>query len=460
MRAIDFLSDSPRSFIFNQKQNKNSFGGILSLIFLIIVLIISILYLVNYFINDKYVVEYGFFQDILDKNKTNELVNSEKYNPEIGIGFKVEDENQKYIDDDRILLLDENNQSLPIGFKTRVSKLNYTLLHKCEDKNCSNFKEKFLKLNLIFTGFKLDHQGETPLYLQTNIAYYLSTSFYFNNPSLKAYYWKIIKYNESLGFLDLFNKIFGIESNNEYIGGSFKDIETVSLVDAFGDEVLKPVEFNNSFYRILGVGMVMIDFNSYDQYKRKKVSFFDIVANICSLSLTIFNGFVFVFYNFYSKKYDNYEIIENIFSKNKINIDKNENINKDLKKENIIDGDASNSEDILANSNADEIDEGLIEKKEEKLILKGEEEKRTLPKIKFIDFIINSLPFNKSCSKSKSQALISSCNELITNSYSIEHLVYNQIMLENLLKDYKWNDPSMNKIEFNQFINEIKSNVE
>ena len=117
-------------------------------------------------------------------------------------------------------------------------------------------------------------------------------------------------------------------------------------------------------------------------------------------------------------------------------------------------------EDILANSNADEIDEGLIEKKEEKLILKGEEEKRTLPKIKFIDFIINSLPFNKSCSKSKSQALISSCNELITNYYSIEHLVYNQIMLENLLKDYKWNDPSMNKIEFNQFINEIKSNVE
>ena len=131
-----------------------------------------------------------------------------------------------------------------------------------------------------------------------------------------------------------------------------------------------------------------------------------------------------------------------------------------MKKENIIDRDASNSEDILANSNADEIDEGLIEKKEEKLIMKGKEEKRTLPKFRFIDFILNSLPFNKSCSKSKSQALISSCNELITNYYSIEHLIYNQIMLENLLKDYKWNDSSLNKIEHNQFINEIKSNVE
>ena len=186
MKAIDFLSDSPKSFIFNQKQNKNSFGGILSLIFLIIVLIISVLYLVNYFINDKYLVEYGFFQDILDKNKTNELVNSEKYNPEIGVGFTVEDENQKYIVDDKILLFAK-------WFKTRVSKLNYTLFHKCEDKNCSSFKEKFIKLNLIFTGFKLDHQGETPLYLQTTIAYYLSTNFYFKNPSLKAYFY-LIKY--------------------------------------------------------------------------------------------------------------------------------------------------------------------------------------------------------------------------------------------------------------------------
>ena len=126
-----------------------------------------------------------------------------------------------------------------------------------------------------------------------------------------------------------------------------------------------------------------------------------------------------------------------------------------MKKENIIDRDTSNSEDILANSNADEIDEGLIEKKEEKLIMKGEEEKRTLPKIRFIDFILNSLPFNKSCSKSKSQALISSCNELITNYYSIEHLIYNQIMLENLLKDYKWNDMNLSKIETNKFIEQI-----
>ena len=33
------------------------------------------------------------------------------------------------------------------------------------------------------------------------------------------------------------------------------------------------------------------------------------------------------------------------------------------------------------------------------------------------------------------------------------------MMLENLLKDYKWNDPSLNNVETNKFINKITSNV-
>ena len=31
--------------------------------------------------------------------------------------------------------------------------------------------------------------------------------------------------------------------------------------------------------------------------------------------------------------------------------------------------------------------------------------------------------------------------------YSIENLVYNQFMFENLLKDYKWNNPDLNSIK-------------
>ncbi len=76
MRTIDFLSESPKSFIFNKDSNKTLFGGVLSLIFLLIVLLISILYLVDYFINDKYSVEYALYQEILTDDKRIEKENS------------------------------------------------------------------------------------------------------------------------------------------------------------------------------------------------------------------------------------------------------------------------------------------------------------------------------------------------------------------------------------------------
>ena len=106
MRTIDFFSESPKSFIFNQGSNKTLFGGILSLIFLLIVLVISILYLVDYLINDKYTVEYAFYQEILTDEKRMERENSKKYNPELEFIFNFIHENGSILINDSILLLD------------------------------------------------------------------------------------------------------------------------------------------------------------------------------------------------------------------------------------------------------------------------------------------------------------------------------------------------------------------
>lgn len=35
---------------------------------------------------------------------------------------------------------------------------------------------------------------------------------------------------------------------------------------------------------------------------------------------------------------------------------------------------------------------------------------------------------------------------------SIDSLLFNQINIENLLKDYKWNNPLLNKVQNNQMI--------
>ena len=44
MNALDFISDSPRTYIFQKRANKTNLGGILTLFYLIILLLISVTY--------------------------------------------------------------------------------------------------------------------------------------------------------------------------------------------------------------------------------------------------------------------------------------------------------------------------------------------------------------------------------------------------------------------------------
>ena len=43
--------------------------------------------------------------------------------------------------------------------------------------------------------------------------------------------------------------------------------------------------------------------------------------------------------------------------------------------------------------------------------------------------------------------------------YSVENILYNQIMLENLFKDYKWNNPELKDIYNNNSLYYIKNNL-
>ena len=63
MNKLDFLNGSPNTLIFGQKASKTRLGGVLTLIYLIIVLIISIVYIFDYAINSKYTVLYVYEQE-------------------------------------------------------------------------------------------------------------------------------------------------------------------------------------------------------------------------------------------------------------------------------------------------------------------------------------------------------------------------------------------------------------
>ena len=83
-------------------------------------------------------------------------------------------------------------------------------------------------------------------------------------------------------------------------------------------------------------------------------------------------------------------------------------------------------------------------------------EERILPKRAFFDFVFNTLYF-KRCCKIEKQQLILACNDIIQKYYSFENILYNQIIFENLLKDYIWNRPVLKKIGYNFLISKLKS---
>ena len=162
---------------------------------------------------------------------------------------------------------------------------------------------------------------------------------------------------------------------------------------------------------------------------------------------------------FYSKSFDKYKILEKILFNQKQNLIKNKNKikkldqiikieeNKDIKESLLEKGNNSKKENnkitdeySINNDKKDEI-------KNDSFDLKNKyEDKNYLPKRNIIDFICNTFYSEKFCCKCEKQKIIYACKNIVLKYYSIENVLHNQIMLENLLEDYKWNNPNLKNI--------------
>ena len=265
--------------------------------------------------------------------------------------------------------------------------------------------------------------------------------------------WKSIKYSEEKG---IFDKLIG--KSKDYFGGEFMD-PYIYMVDAedFGDFYVEDRKIPISFLYLSPDELN----NYFDIYIRNRKEITDILANMFSLSLAFYNGFIFVFCGFYSNNFDNYKIIENIFSKygkkdlkkknDKNKLDHIENEENEIDNDNMIELNNYNNnidkkEDNLLNKKNNEniiIDEK--EKEKENDVLESENE-AILPRLHFYHYFFNNI-YLKKCCASNNQDIISTCNDIISKYYSIDNILYNQLLLENLFKDYKWNDPKLNTIE-------------
>ena len=467
---LDFLNSPPQLYILNKKTNKTLLGGILFFIYFLLMLTIVIFYVFNYYLNDKYSIRYSHY--IYYKNQE-ELFNqnNDRYNNfnfsfnfhNIKTDRHVEDLNADFL----FLDFDLNVLRRNTYINSKIKNTTYFIAYFCFG-NCSSDSsddELVYSIEINYTGYKIDHQNEN-IPLETNNLNHTFTKelfFSLDKTDIFRINFEIIKYKEEKGLLGLFDN--WMNNSNEY---SCIDIESVEKTESknylsleFGEGGLKFV------IKILGT----IEFNSdkyvVEEYIRNKKSLLDILANIGSLFSTFLTIFSF-FFKFYSRKNDNYTIIKELLSSPRIS--SNSNINtlnsKTIKFENIPNKNKNylsfdkKSIDTSKSVPLKTENDNILNKKK---ITKNNEKQNQhkddiiyLHKISFIDFLLDNFKCKK-YKKKKNSLIIDTCDKIISKYSSVETILYNQLIFENLLKDYELNDPSINKISNNFLIQRLKS---
>jgi hypothetical protein len=90
MRNIDFLSEYPRIYIFEKEVNKTNFGGILFLLYIITMLIISASYILLFYLNDTYKIEYASINNQTLSQDSDELDKNPDLNPTLEFQMMVD----------------------------------------------------------------------------------------------------------------------------------------------------------------------------------------------------------------------------------------------------------------------------------------------------------------------------------------------------------------------------------
>ena len=476
MHKLDFLSGAPKTFIFEKSSNKTNLGGVFTLIYLIIVLIIFLAYIVDYEVNPKYEAQFSsehFF--VSDNNGYWEnKIKDEKFNPKLSFYFGLASET---LNKSEFFIIqnkpDAKNIEFGVTYESFANEFSFYLGYICKNTSClppqDNIQTStnFYGFALIYSGYKINHQNETSPLERKMIPIVYFTSPFEDKYTYYSGNWKNIIYKEEKGLLGTFENLLG--NNNDYYGVEYFN-SFIYTPDK--SEQIKKMEERANIKILALVDCSVFGLEHYiDNYSRTKKSIWTSFANICSLSLTIHNVFIFVFCGFYSNNFDNYKIIEKILSKsnnkninnnNKINnkkiINSNNNIMVELsddfdKKNNLIEKDNNDSNNNESNDNKINKKKDDSDKFENNNV---DNNNRYLPKLHFYDYFINNIYMKKCCSSNK-QNIISACNEIILKLYSIDHILHNIIMLENLFKDYKWNDPNLSDIENNEMIKNLNS---
>ena len=229
----------------------------------------------------------------------------------------------------------------------------------------------------------------------------------------------------------------------EYIAGYLNEIKTSPIPPKY--------RFSMSFrFKVIGRIKLYNLHVDYEQYKRKQISFLSVLADIAALFSAI-KGILVKLFKYYSKKFDNYRVINNILSKKlKNNSSPSNNGNNEQKDQfmplnndfniNYINDNLSNTNEHISINENDEL---------------SKNDNRQLKKIGCLHYNLNNIYCKKL--HFNVQDRIEICNEIVKKYMSYENILYNQLILEKILLDYNWNNSSLKEINNNQLIIKLKN---
>lgn len=469
LTGFDFFSSSPQNFIFQRRTNRTNFGGVLSIVYLLVSLIIFSFYFVSYYYEDNYSIQYIYQEKFITNEEILKMVKSERYNPTYNICVSLTVEAEKEIAD-RFQIRRYNNYfhsevKKSQCHKLRLTDLDWYVVYDCLNENTTECKIDTKKvdyhkvsINIYYNGLFITHQNKTaPLYRNKEVVTHSYIGYFdINNPFRLLQTWKLVRYKEQKGFFSMFEK----EGDSDYIGlGMMQspDYSEMSTKDGNRDIFIYGYDERSRTghdYRVFGRLKFDVDYHHYDEYKRTPKSFWDTVANICALSITVFKAIYFSLINYFSNNIDNYKVMEKILQNTNFKPEKKEIKKKEMNEPKI---DLNKEENLTdKNKNLLSINEEIDNENDQEPINKDFiEDKENFPKFNFLYFLLNEI-YNGKCGKLE-RNLIQKCNEIVSKYYSIECVIYNLIKFENLLKDYRWNNPGLNNFDNNQLILELKN---
>ena len=473
MYFIDFLSESRRDKFFEKESNKTNFGGFLSLLYFIITILITTFYILDYTLNDKYEIQSLSLFNFLSLEEIMKINENPELNPELDFYFELLDSNNEHLSERFQLYENSTGQLLQkidnyYHVKTKVSDLELFIVYYCDFDEClinnEDSSSAYLDLLMYYKGFKLTHQDDDcPLKELKDSYFSINFPFSFNFPTLQILNWHNIIYKEQKDISTFFS------NKKEYTGGYIESYKTILL-----DKNSKIILGNDTKSILTKIDLLNNHLRQVE-YKRTKRGKLDIVATIGAL-ITIIKSLFIKLYEHFSVNYNNYKVIEQIlFKKKKGNLNEGNiplkeidldsiNILKDIPLEENSD-ENENIGNCQLNNNAPFNNEN---KKGNNLVITNSNSKN----ISLIENINDSkdyLDSNYFCfffkylfcqhneKYKKKKQFINLCNEILLKYMSIDSILYNQIILENLLKDYNWNFPYLNRIDNNELINKLKN---